>query len=78
MHRICNRLAWVDTKTPEQTAKALEDWLPKPKWGKINHLLVGFGQTVCKPLYQNCEGCKILKICPAKDKYFPKKSPVKA
>ena len=77
VHRICNRLNWVSTKTPEQTGKALEEWLPKAKWRKINHLLVGFGQTVCKPLYQNCEGCAIRDICPATDKYFPKKTPSK-
>ena len=31
VHRIANRLKWVKspTKTPEQTRKALEEWLPK-------------------------------------------------
>ena len=31
VHRISNRLGWtkVPTKTPEQTRKALEDWLPR-------------------------------------------------
>lgn len=30
VHRIANRLKWVKTatKTPEQTRKALEEWLP--------------------------------------------------
>lgn len=45
VHRISNRLKWVKTKTetPEQTASALEDWLPREKWEHINPLLVGFG-----------------------------------
>lgn len=31
VHRISNRLEWVKkpTKDPEDTRKALEDWLPK-------------------------------------------------
>ena len=31
VHRISNRLGWVRkaTKTPEETRKALESWLPK-------------------------------------------------
>lgn len=45
VHRIANRLKWVkkETKQPEQTASALEDWLPKEKWESINPMLVGFG-----------------------------------
>jgi len=31
VHRISNRLGWVkkSTKNPEDTRKALEDWLPR-------------------------------------------------
>ena len=31
VHRISNRLGWVksSTKQPEDTRKALEDWLPR-------------------------------------------------
>ena len=43
VHRICNRLNWVKTKTAEETMVALESWLPRDKWKEINLLLVGFG-----------------------------------
>jgi endonuclease III len=35
VHRISNRLGWVKktTKLPEDTRKALEDWLPR--WEKL-------------------------------------------
>eukprot|EP01043_Picozoa_sp_COSAG02_P066633 COSAG02_NODE_10435_length_1941_cov_1.627579_2_plen_61_part_01 len=36
----------MQTKTPEQTRAALESWLPREEWGKINLLFVGFGQQV--------------------------------
>ena len=40
VHRICNRLGWTGSaKTPEETRRALEDWLPRDKWTEINWLL---------------------------------------
>ena len=50
VHRISNRLEWVNTKTPEQTRMKLEEFVPQEEWDVINHMLVGFGQTVCKPV----------------------------
>jgi len=54
VHRICNRMRWAGKNyetgknwkpcsTPGETAKDLEEWLPKEKWTDINHMLVGFG-----------------------------------
>ena len=68
VHRISNRLEWTGakrTRLPEQTRKALEDWLPREYWGEINGLLVGFGQQICKPLYPLCKNCLNRKICPS-------------
>ena len=66
MHRICNRLHWVNTKTPEETRVALESWLPKAYWREINPLIVGFGQQICgsKP---KCKECKLKTICPSSE-----------
>ncbi|CDW56849.1 HHH and HhH-GPD domain containing protein [Trichuris trichiura] len=66
VHRISNRLGWVpkETKTPEQTRKALESWLPRQYWRDINKLLVGFGQTICVPRNPKCHSCLNSDICP--------------
>ncbi|XP_054921748.1 endonuclease III-like protein 1 isoform X2 [Dermacentor andersoni] len=66
VHRISNRLGWLPapTKTPEQTRKALEAWLPRELWDEVNHLLVGFGQTVCKPVGPKCSTCLNMELCP--------------
>jgi len=66
VHRIANRLGWVkkSTKTPEQTRNELEDWLPKPLWSEVNHLLVGFGQETCLPRFPKCSECFNKDICP--------------
>lgn len=66
VHRIANRLGWLPapTKTPEQTRKGLEAWLPRDLWDEVNHLLVGFGQTVCKPVGPKCSSCLNSELCP--------------
>lgn len=67
VHRIANRLKWVqkETKEPEKTRVALEKWLPFEDWPEVNELLVGFGQTICKPVNPRCDECLNAMICPA-------------
>ena len=67
VHRITNLWRWHKTKGPEETRAALEAWLPKEKWHEINHLLVGFGQTICLPVGRKCEKCRLSekRLCPS-------------
>lgn len=66
VHRIVGRLGWVEhSKSPEETRKALEEWLPSEYWTEINPLLVGFGQTICLPMRPLCSQCKLKDICPS-------------
>merc|ERR1712217_58916 len=44
VHRIANALGWISTRTPEETRKAIESWLPLKEWPDLNVLLVGLGQ----------------------------------
>ena len=59
VHRITNLWGWHKTKTPEETRKVLEGWLPRDKWHEINKLLVGLGQTVCLPVGRRCGECAL-------------------
>jgi len=63
VHRISNRLGYVETKNPEETEFALRDKLPKKYWIDFNTLLVTHGQNVCKPIKPNCANCSIEKYC---------------
>ncbi|NXX97456.1 NTH protein, partial [Centropus bengalensis] len=67
VHRITNRLKWVkkETRYPEETRVALEEWLPRDLWREINWLLVGFGQQTCLPVNPRCSECLNQNICPA-------------
>ncbi|XP_056136186.1 endonuclease III-like protein 1 isoform X2 [Lampris incognitus] len=75
VHRISNRLGWLkkSTKTPEETRKALEEWLPREMWSEINWLLVGFGQQVCLPVSPLCSVCLNQHICPSAHNFSPTK-----
>lgn len=59
VHRITNMWGWHKTKTPEETRKSLESWLPKDRWHEINKLLVGLGQTACLPIGKRCGECDL-------------------
>jgi len=63
VHRICNRLGYVATKTPEQTETALRSKLPPEYWIEINDLLVAFGQNHCSPVSPHCSNCKLSGVC---------------
>ena len=57
LHRMCNILRWVDAKSPEQTRRQLESWLPVGLWGEINLVWVGLGQEMQQ------EKAKVLRKC---------------
>lgn len=63
VHRISNRLGFVETKEPEETEFALKNQLPKESWSEINTLFVTLGQNVCKPTKPNCDKCSLFKYC---------------
>jgi endonuclease-3 len=73
VHRISNRLGLVRTKTPAGTEEALKRVIPKRYWRDLNHLLVAFGQTVCRPLHPKCRECPLNKYCRWAGKISPGK-----
>ena len=64
VHRISNRLGWVQTKTPERTEHALYEAVSRRWWPLVNLYLVTWGQNVCRPLYPLCEACSLAVLCP--------------
>ena len=47
LHRILPRLGWTKVaKSPEQTRRQLEAWLPREHWPTFNLIWVGFGQEL--------------------------------
>ncbi len=63
VHRISNRLGYVNTRTPDETEFALRDRLPMEYWITYNDLLVTFGQNLCRPISPICSRCPIYDHC---------------
>jgi endonuclease-3 len=64
VHRISNRMGWVETGSPEKTETALREILPRKYWKRINALLVMYGQRICRPVSPFCSRCLIARFCP--------------
>lgn len=63
VHRICNRLGYVSTRSPDETEKVLRSLLPPQYWIAINDLMVAFGQNHCHPVSPRCTTCRIAVLC---------------
>jgi len=63
VHRICNWLKLIKTKTPLESEMALRKILPVRYWKTWNSHLVSFGQTRCDPVRPKCDGCPITAYC---------------
>lgn len=63
VHRICNRLGLIKTKTPLETEMTLRKILPRRYWKTWNSHLVSFGQTRCAPVRPKCGDCPIRRYC---------------
>ena len=64
VHRISNRLGWVESATPAHTEQTLMERLPRRYWMPVNELLVGFGKKTCTPLSPWCSRCPLADFCP--------------
>jgi len=62
--RISKRLGWAKGETPEEVEVELRELFPVNSWNKLNKTLVGFGQTLCKPIKPLCDRCILNKNCP--------------
>ena len=66
VHRIFNRIGYVDTKSPDETENELRKKLPRKYWMPINSLFVFYGQKICKPISPYCSKCTINEDCKKK------------
>lgn len=62
--RISQRLGWAAGKTPEEIEDQLREGFPREQWNRINQVLVGFGQTLCRPRDPLCGRCTLTHHCP--------------
>jgi len=64
VHRISNRMGWVQTNQPDETEQALYRATARRWWPLINLYLVTWGQNVCRPVHPRCGDCVLAAECP--------------
>lgn len=63
VHRVTNRWGYVQTRTPEETMRALDAKLPQEYRVEINRLLVPFGKHICTGRLPRCSECPVREPC---------------
>ena len=63
VHRISNRLGWINSKTPKETEKKLTKMIPKDWIAIVNQIFVRHGQEICRPISPKCSICPIHHLC---------------
>jgi len=63
--RISRRLGWASGRTAEAVELELQKVFPRPQWPQVNQVLVGFGQTICRPISPKCAECVLKLECPS-------------
>jgi endonuclease-3 len=64
VHRIANRLGWVETSHVDDTERELKRLIPQKYWLEINTYLVLWGQNICAPISPKCSKCVLSRLCP--------------
>ena len=68
VHRICNRLGLVRTKSPEKTFELMRGLFPSGKGYSFHTNLIRFGRSVCLAQRPRCYECPIYIHCEYADK----------
>jgi len=64
VHRVVNRLGWVQTKDADKSEEELRNILPKKFWEEFNATMILHGKSICVPISPKCSQCMISQYCP--------------
>lgn len=68
VHRVTNRMGWVNTKTPLHTESDLLKIVPNQFHDLVNRVFVKFGRYICIPSKPRCWMCPVKQFCRFGDK----------
>jgi len=63
VHRVMNRLWYIDTKYPDKSSDLLEEMIPDSHKGIAHHSIIYFGRYLCKAKKPECERCPLQEVC---------------
>jgi endonuclease-3 len=65
VHRVANRLGWVQTNTPLATQIVIEEVVPESHRRDAHHLLILHGRYCCTARKPACHACPVRSWCPS-------------
>ncbi len=68
IHRICNRLGLVETKSADDTYKSMKDLVPRGRAYSFHVNLIRFGRQTCKARKPLCGECVLFEQCVFREK----------
>jgi endonuclease III len=68
VHRVTNRLGWVNTRNPAQTEQKLLELFEEKDYPDVNRVFVKLGRYLCISQKPRCWGCPLADICAFKGK----------
>jgi endonuclease-3 len=69
IHRICNRLALVKTKSADETYEAMKPLLPPGRAYSFHVNLIHFGRQTCRSSNPLCGECSLFEECSYPEKH---------
>ncbi len=63
VYRICRRIGFTKSKTPDKVSDDMMKIIPKEDWIEVHHLLINHGRNICKARNPECSKCNIEKYC---------------
>jgi endonuclease III len=68
IHRLCNRLGLVNSRSPEKTFETMKNIVPMGKKYPLHLMLIRFGRKVCRANNPLCGKCILYELCEFKDR----------
>ncbi len=68
VHRVTNRLGWVNTRNPAQTEQELLKLFKEKDYPEVNRVFVKLGRYLCVSQKPRCWACPLADICEFKGK----------
>jgi endonuclease-3 len=71
VHRIAQRLGWIDPKmTAEAAHRTLAPAIPPQLRYDLHVAFIDHGRRVCKPRFPRCTECVLLDVCPTGPRFL--------
>ncbi|MGE5371818.1 MAG: endonuclease III [Solirubrobacterales bacterium] len=67
VQRVSTRLGLTGSTDPDKTEKALKAAFRPELWGKLHHLFIWHGRSVCTARKPRCGSCVLAEQCPSKE-----------